>query len=653
MEHKLLNLAYTYLDNKNYEKAYEYALKINNREYLPLVNDILNDTYYKIKSNYNKNKTILKKRFNINLDNVEFDWKNYKVEKTIEGKLTVRINKTGKNIYLGSKYNYKRDLDNLTKELNVTYEDEYLIIIGFGLGYHILDCLAKYPNNKILVFEEDLSLLKCAAFLLDLTEILRHNNLFLCGESDKINILSFLDKNINTYYCKHLKMGCFSNYIYIYNEEVVVKSNIINNFNNSMIINMNTNKVFSDKVIQCFIENIPYIAGGNSIGDLRYKFKGKPCVIVSAGPSLEKNIKYLKEYQDNAVIITGERTANLLIKYNIKPHIICALDSSDIVYELSKGVLDKGIPFALTERSNSNVARENKGRNIFAINYFNDTLKQVVKKSHVNYLSGGSVAHYGAFLGIYMGCSTVIFIGQDLAYTENKIHADSVANTSSDFRYGKQLYYVKGNVEPQVLTCEIFDSYRLWFEDYVSLNRNTKFINSTEGGAFINGTIVMNLMESLEMYCKNKINADEIIEKSLQDVKILSQKQLSQNIKIFLENLTTLKLHISNYIENLETVYNEFDKFGKINGSDLLNGIKTLEHKINNLNYGKDLSDYMSCPKINEINMDSDYRISLDDNKELRIKKQIMKDIKMQKVTKESLENIIELIENLYLNKEE
>ncbi|MZK49888.1 6-hydroxymethylpterin diphosphokinase MptE-like protein [Clostridium beijerinckii] len=651
IEYKFLNVAYNCLENKNFEKAYEYALKVSSKECLPLVNDILNNTYYKIKSNYNKNKNILKKKYNINLDNVNLDWEKYKIEKTIEGKLAVRINKEGKKIYLGSKYNYKRDFDNLKKDLNVKYEDEYLILIGFGLGYHILDCFEKYPNNKILVFEEDLSLLKCAAFLLDLTEIFKYDNLFLCGENEKINVISFLEKNIGIYYCKQLKMASFSNYVYIYNREVTIKSTIINNYNNSMIINMNTKKVFSEKVVQSFIENSPYIAAGNSVEDLRYKFKGKPCVIVSAGPSLEKNIKYLRDYQDNVVIITGERTAKMLLKYDIKPHIICAIDSSDIVYELSKEVLDKRIPFALTESTNSNIAKNNKGRNIFTINWFNDASKQIFKKAHVNYLSGGSVAHYCTFLAIYMGCSSIIFIGQDLAYTGNKLHADGAANTSSDLRYGKKLYYVKGNIEPQVLTCDIFDSYRIWFEDYIYAYKNIKFINATEGGAYINGTIVMNFTESLEMYCKNKVDAEKTIERCLQKVKRLDKRQLLDNIKVFLERLNELKTFISNDIESLEKLYDEFDKFGEVN-HDLLNNIKILEHKINNFNYGRDLLSYMSCAKINEINMSSDYRVTVDDDDELRTKKQILKNIKIQQDMKDSLENIVELIKKLYLIKE-
>jgi hypothetical protein len=92
-------------------------------------------------------------------------------------------------------------------------------------------------------------------------------------------------------------------------------------------------------------------------------------------------------------------------------------------------------------------------------------------------------------LAEYIGCSNIIFIGQDLAYTDNKYHADIVnfSKGSNIIEEEKGMFWVDDVYGNKVLTDKQLNFYRINFEEHIKAKMNIKFINSTEGGANIKG----------------------------------------------------------------------------------------------------------------------------------------------------------------------
>ena len=66
--------------------------------------------------------------------------------------------------------------------------------------------------------------------------------------------------------------------------------------------------------------------------------------MLSAGPSLEKNIALLKECHEKFIIISGGRTLSKLKEIGVKPDFFVMIDGDEIAYDLVKENLNWDIP---------------------------------------------------------------------------------------------------------------------------------------------------------------------------------------------------------------------------------------------------------------------------------------------------------------------
>ena len=123
--------------------------------------------------------------------------------------------------------------------------------------------------------------------------------------------------------------------------------------------------------------------------------------------------------------------------------------------------------------------------------------------------SGGSVATSAFDLLLNLGCSPIILVGQDLAYTGREIHAGGTYHNAGWLTMTSRflnLDTINQNVvrkrkikrveayggEGTVVADYVFDLYRGWFEDS-ALKVNLPVINATEGGARIRNTVERSL----------------------------------------------------------------------------------------------------------------------------------------------------------------
>ena len=80
---------------------------------------------------------------------------NFNIEKSKDGYDLIRVNIDGKWIYIGSKYNQKKEVDRFIKSFGIITLDDIYVVIGLSCGEHIRDLLkeTKGNENKILIFE--------------------------------------------------------------------------------------------------------------------------------------------------------------------------------------------------------------------------------------------------------------------------------------------------------------------------------------------------------------------------------------------------------------------------------------------------------------------------------------------------------------------
>src|SRR5690606_28411622 len=122
---------------------------------------------------------------------------------------------------------------------------------------------------------------------------------------------------------------------------------------------------------------------------------------------------------------------------------------------------------------------------------------------------GASVANASLAIAAYLGCNPIIFLGQDLAYTDGKHHADSCGGTT--LKEDDDLIEVEGIDGNKVFTNSVWHTFLMWMEKFIIHNPNKTYIDATEGGAKIHGTDIIPLRQAIEKYCiKDEFIQDKI-----------------------------------------------------------------------------------------------------------------------------------------------
>lgn len=255
----------------------------------------------------------------------------------------------------------------------------------------------------------------------------------------------------------------------------------------------------------------PWIAFGPKLRTLKGAFKGRPSVVVSAGPSLDKNYELLKGREDKLLIIATDTVLRKLLKNGIKPHIVCALERGLVV-------LDKHFRDVIRdyEEELKDVLLIVQSVCVPQIVGTWPGPKIVVGKAGlpldywvVGHLldgdvipSGASVAHMCMNIAALLGSDKIALIGQDLAYgEEGTTHSSDTAwskEKSGDARISEENRIpVPGALGGTVFTHRVWLMFLRIFEQMIGSLAEGGFrvYDCTEGGALIRGTEVMSFKD--------------------------------------------------------------------------------------------------------------------------------------------------------------
>ena len=224
-------------------------------------------------------------------------------------------------------------------------------------------------------------------------------------------------------------------------------------------------------------------------------------------------------------------------------------------------------PLVFCNATNEKILQNYKGKKIYDSTNI-DFIGSIIKKMQEPLFLGGSVAHACINTAIHIGCNPIILIGQDLAYTNDKVHANFCELTEDKYKHEEVLENVKSENDiyvddiygNKVRTSISLNLFRENIEQVVKNNPTTKFINATEGGANIEGTEVITLKEAIRKY-----ESKEKIEKNISLVETLSEEEKKMVVDEFnksIECLIKIKIKCSKLVklnEKLKKAFNEED----------------------------------------------------------------------------------------------
>lgn len=561
---------------------------------------------------------------------------------TKDGKIILKCSVENRNIYLGSKYNETKNIEGFINNLNIVDGEAIIIIIGLASGEYLKELIERLSEeNKIIIIEPDENIYKLNLENPNIKKYIIDERVNYILYKDSFQMRNSIEEVIDKSYIPIINFGIYTNYNIVYKLQCNNVVNILNEYLQYINLLRNSNIQLRDKALKNYLINFKNIEKSVSAFKFKDIFKEKTAIIISSGPSLSKNIKDLKSFKDDIIIIAVARSLKEVLQNDIKPHFICAIDPGDIMLNLMKDNLECDVPIIVSEQTNGELLETYKGRKIFVLDSFKDIITKLAGEEYISLPNGGSVAHLATSFAVLTGVENIIFIGQDLAFTNMEYHSKSSTNESlinSQATFDKNsLVTIEGNCDPIVYSNSTFIAFKNWFERFIYNNKNVNYINATEGGAKINGTKVLTLKEALELYSHKSLDTKETINGILEnginnENKIIEFLQRELNILINMcKNGMNLSIEMSKYY--YEVKGNISNMLKKLDEIDLrLERYKEIQYLINLVAY-EDLE---------KIKLSTEYRAKLKESekeKSIRISK---RQIKIYETNLKAIKNIID-----------
>lgn len=215
---------------------------------------------------------------------------------------------------------------------------------------------------------------------------------------------------------------------------------------------------------------------------LLYGKIARPIVLVSGGASLGRNINILKEIQDKVFIFSTGRTLKMLLAKGIRVDLFCIIDPlKSGTYVQIDGIEKSAIPAVFLNTTSYETVAAYEGPKYLA--YSEDS--PLEQEGRIE--TGESVATAMLDLAIRFGGEPIVFIGQDLAYTQGKTHAEGARGEAIEETPNmRKVMGIQGDYLPTTLG---FLKFKHWIERKISLHPEKQFYNCSVEGAYIEGCI--------------------------------------------------------------------------------------------------------------------------------------------------------------------
>ncbi|MBS4268496.1 motility associated factor glycosyltransferase family protein [Campylobacter vulpis] len=485
----------------------------------------------------------------------------------------------------------------------------FICLFGIGDGELIKRLIPSY--SLIIVLEENLDFFISAFSRFDFSEDFKQGRvIFVDTNSEKLELYLTMLFSTKPYYQYLSLFELFMNGQY-YQHFYLEKAKAVHRLCESAIFTtLSTLGVWARDILfsvyENFLFNVPLMLENIPIARLIEERKNKfeNAIVISAGPSLSKQLPLLKKVQENAVLFCADGALNIVLEQGIEPDYILNTDISDFakafLHEIpAKSLIINGYS------THPKTLKSLKGKNLSVVLGTKDGVCQYNFFKDFGFIElGGNVSHFAYALALELGFKNIIMLGQDLSLDFNgDSHAKGYAygenfETEVDIEYFKiKAYGGKGEVTTHIT----WDYYRKDLERLFLLNKNkATFINSTEGGAFIKFSKELSFEESAKLLTNKKPNfsltkpithnkAKKILSKFNTKVKadlrksqgmLEGAKELLNALNTILESHKTLPL---NFLEKVKKMIDEFD--GKLEEDEFLNDGKLEEDEF--LNDGK------------------------------------------------------------------
>lgn len=432
----------------------------------------------------------------------------------LTGFSNMKVELDQKSCMLHSTYNIEREI----KEMFSTVDEaaEGIIVFGMGLWHcrdHILNTYKKL--RQLIIIEPDLNVFREALCSVDMAWLAEQkidiNLIINRTEEETIDLIFDILQRKSIFKTDFVcSLSCQSLYSGYFETVHCGFAAQLRNFT----INYATGNLFLYQWAKNIMMNYKHKA--IPITKFINCFEDIPIIIVSAGPSLNYNMHYLKEARDKAVIIAVGSAIKILDSNGIVPHFRMAADGGENEGKIFDEIDTGNAALIFADTLYHKILERYQGAKIRMV-LTSGPLEQYIFKELYDELllikSGFSIANVALDLALKLGAKKIILMGQDLSYTEGSLYAKGgwKQDEAIDFE-GDRYVKTSNTLGETVYTDKPFLGMRDLFEDMIRANPGPVYINATERGLNIAGTVNKSFDKVMEEDLRESRNVDGLIE---------------------------------------------------------------------------------------------------------------------------------------------
>ncbi len=395
--------------------------------------------------------------------------------------------------------------------------DRVHLIINLGLGYALDEVFQNSPG-PIVIYEPDLRLLNFALENVELVEMLASGRVqIVTNHFDLVSQLRpriYSDFDIDVLMLKSAET--------LLGADVPAVVQLLRNMIGDWARDYRTISRFHLQWVEQFFQNYPHFAEVESIESLVGRFQDRPALVISRGPSLDRDADTVKKLEKSAVLIAVGSAVRRLYQADVTPDFAVFYDANGLDEQV------KGLPAAYLSQitfilcpSTAPLAYSIPSRGKFVFFSQNgkqmcDWMDKAAGKTHARLEGGGTVSLLALQLALIMGCGPIALVGQDLAFPNNQVYAEGVPLTlnsdghmhlpASDtlFTAPTSLTQVKGQNGEMLTAATSYAGFIRHFEALANRERKSPtpvtLYNTSIGGAHLEGYTLRPLESFLESF---------------------------------------------------------------------------------------------------------------------------------------------------------
>lgn len=465
-------------------------------------------------------------------------------------------------------------LNYVQKETSDTMKSvEKFIFFGVGLGTHITEIDKKISAKIYFIIEDDLELFRLSLFTTPYYKLSTNSKLFFSIFETKHE---FIDKATHFFNYKfHLNHYIKYFHMLHHNDEKFIDFHL-------QIASQSHHLFFYNSILEQYLRPLEYIQDRYNFLNILKNYQtliNKPILFLAAGPSLQKNLSWLKQNQQKFIIISVSAILNILEREEITPTIVINLDGfkESIVHFTDVKNMDffKKSIFLLSSRTRREIVDLLQKDNIF---FFESSTSYKKDLGNLTAFCVGSTAY---LLLLALGVSELYLLGLDLALDKatgsthsehhpqtRKLDFASIGKEKDTMIFNDNIVEVDGNFDGKVYTTSGFATsissinatsvaFKKEYQHVYNLSNGAKFKNTTPlqiTDSILNSfqninkeTTYYDILNEFQQNCSSEPSVDEYLSaQTLADNALRIKDEITtwQNLSFKNENEFLLSLEL-------------------------------------------------------------------------------------------------------------